>query len=525
MSERAGKNSPRAVQAFAVAVIVVGVVLRWAYLGGPLSGFHQFNEAFYLDLAARDAARGVFDWFTHPLDYNNPPLYGALLSWLFRAGGTSVVWGRAISALAGTATIWFTYALGRTVYDRRVGVIGAALVAVTPAMVLLSHNTQVDSLFVCLLVASVWLYASAVRSGRGAHGVLGGLVLGLSFMTKQPAILVFAVLAMWETWRGGGLTWLRDKRPWLYFAGFLASGIPWYAARVFIDWQDFTASVSGIVGSHGIAWNTRGFWIDSFGIEFVYAISLLAVFALVPGLVTVVRRRSQGDKLMLSAVAVYAVFYVIYHHHTYYLIVLVPFVVLVISRALTQLVSAKERAGIVIVGVLLLSMSLASLLMIAGHKWSGWTPAQIRTSLDVPLDEVLVYTTADAQDNIGPALEIENPGLEIVTLEPGVLLLEPSSGFLGPKELLLSFELINTNTNEPAPEYLPMTRAVVRPVGFGYAVWQEPANPHFFRNGTWRVERVGPPWTFGLSEISAPADFRLYDVAFVNEWYAGGTTP
>ena len=77
--------------------------LRFYRIGEPIGGYHAFNEGFYTRLAALDSQRGLFAWVTNPLDFNNPPLFTAIVSLAFRLFTPTIAVARGVSVVAGLA--------------------------------------------------------------------------------------------------------------------------------------------------------------------------------------------------------------------------------------------------------------------------------------------------------------------------------------------------------------------------------------------------------------------------------------
>ena len=490
--------------------VAAGVALRFAFLHQPVAGFHMFNEGFYMDLATRDAARGLLAWITEPLDQNNPPLYGVIVATLFRIFGVATTWARLVSAVAGLGTIIFTFLLGRTLFTPRIGVIAAALVAITPGLAVLDHNIQVDALFLCFLMGGAWLYVLAARSGRTRDALLGGAMLGLAMATKQSAVVAFAALALWETWRGPGLKWLAEKRTWLFVAGFVATGVPWFAAQLAIDGSAYIARMTALSGSRGVPVFSSDFPYV-FGVELAFLLSATASVVFVIALVVGIRKRTSADRFVLSFLAVYGAFYVMYHMHSYYLIVLAPFAMLAVARALSGLFSGRRGVALGVTGVLLASMALSGLVMLSSQKWSGWAPASLKESIVGDPGRTVIFATFDCWGNVGPALTLENPELEIVNMPEGQLIPEPSEVPPGKTALVLSSPLIANATGMEVVPYAVPQRERLKPVLFGSTVWHEPFNTNYFGNRAWQSERVGSLLRFGFERESIASSWRIYD--------------
>jgi mannosyltransferase len=139
----------------------VGAVLRFATL--DLQSY-RYDEAVTV---ARILHPNLFDTLaTVPKSESTPPLYYAL-AWLWsRPFGIGEVGLRSLSALAGTASIVVVY-LGAVSLPlpRRAGLIGAAIVAVSPVLIWFSQDARAYALAFLLTALSFLFFARARRSG------------------------------------------------------------------------------------------------------------------------------------------------------------------------------------------------------------------------------------------------------------------------------------------------------------------------------------------------------------------------
>jgi hypothetical protein len=97
----------------------------------------------------------------------HPPLYFLILWCVAHAAGTSEIAMRAPSLVAGSALVPVLYLLGRELYDRRAGMLAAALGAVAPFIVWYSQEARMYALF--MLFAALATYAQVLVLRRGGR--------------------------------------------------------------------------------------------------------------------------------------------------------------------------------------------------------------------------------------------------------------------------------------------------------------------------------------------------------------------
>ena len=84
--ENAAAQADRGVDWYLIGALACGLIVALVQLvmiGGPLSGYHGYNESFYFTHALQNLERGLIDQILRPIDPNNPFLYPlALATWL-----------------------------------------------------------------------------------------------------------------------------------------------------------------------------------------------------------------------------------------------------------------------------------------------------------------------------------------------------------------------------------------------------------------------------------------------------------
>jgi hypothetical protein len=151
--------------------------------------------------AAHEPARALGSVFS--------PFYPWLIAQLHRVVPSWELAGSLISAMFGTATIPLLYLLIAEVFERRdLAGAGAALAAIHPLMAEYSASVRTEAGFICLMVASTYLFVASIRSRRSAKFARSGLVGGLAYLYRVEAIgllmvcVAFLLLgsALWKAW-------------------------------------------------------------------------------------------------------------------------------------------------------------------------------------------------------------------------------------------------------------------------------------------------------------------------------------
>src|SRR5439155_10401721 len=120
--------------------------------------------------------------------------------------GKVLLLGRALSGLSDLVTVFLTYLIGRRLYDSRVGLLAAALLAVCVMHIQQAHFFVFDSFLVTLVVASFYFCVDVAETGRLRSFALAGLFLGLSLATKLSMVVFIPVVglaALIYVWRTG----------------------------------------------------------------------------------------------------------------------------------------------------------------------------------------------------------------------------------------------------------------------------------------------------------------------------------
>ncbi|MDI6856963.1 MAG: glycosyltransferase family 39 protein [Dehalococcoidia bacterium] len=138
-----------------------------------------------------------------------PPGYSMILAVIYKLLGHHVFLGKMLNVFAGAATSIAVYFLGAKVFDRRVGLLGALLLAFFPSQVFGATLLMTEVIWglavTLLLLLVIGLTIERPTLGRVA---LTGLVIGiLSMIRGETVLLALALVPVWavaqESWPAG----------------------------------------------------------------------------------------------------------------------------------------------------------------------------------------------------------------------------------------------------------------------------------------------------------------------------------
>ncbi|HMC81911.1 MAG TPA: glycosyltransferase family 39 protein [Candidatus Polarisedimenticolia bacterium] len=194
---------------------------------------------------------------------------------VFRPG----IWPlRLLSGAAGLAAVGLVYLVGRRLFSSaRLGLLGAALLAVSPWHLLYSRTGLRNILAPVFLLAAVWLWHRAEERKGMALFVLFGAVLGVGMYTYTSFRVVPLLVVAWAWVRR---VWFR--RPALGWKRVLAAAIP-FLALITPQMAVFLRDPSGFVarGSYVLTQTPRASYTANLLYSFLMPVIYPARFGVV----------------------------------------------------------------------------------------------------------------------------------------------------------------------------------------------------------------------------------------------------
>jgi len=123
-----------------------------------------------------------------------PPLHPFVVSLFARIGVRSVEGQRLALSLVGVVTVVLVGELGHRLVDRRVGLVAAALAAVSPMMFLPETTLMSETVFVALVTMALLLAVSLMRRPSVGLALGVGAVAGLAALTRAEALVLGVLL-------------------------------------------------------------------------------------------------------------------------------------------------------------------------------------------------------------------------------------------------------------------------------------------------------------------------------------------
>lgn len=175
------------------AVVVVAAALRWHWLGQPI----RYDEAVtWLEYASRPLPEALALY-----DLPNNHLFHTLLAHLsadlLGPGDRSL---RLPAYLAGVLTVPATWALGRRLHGAPVGLLAAAIVAVSPALVLFSANARGYAIVALAFLALALLAVELRRRSSALLWAAFAVTAALAGWTMTAALYPAVAAGLWILW-------------------------------------------------------------------------------------------------------------------------------------------------------------------------------------------------------------------------------------------------------------------------------------------------------------------------------------
>ncbi len=192
--------------ASAVTALLIGALLLriWGVRHGMPYAFNADENAHFVPRAI-----GLFGHGWNPNYFVNPPAYTYILHvvfavWFGGSRGVShaiatnpgdvFIVARVTAAVLGTVGLWLLYLAGSRLFDRRIGLLAAGLMAVSFLPVFYSHLALNDVPTLAPIGLALLGTAGVLREGRMRDYVLAGIGLGLAASTKYTGGIVLLPL-------------------------------------------------------------------------------------------------------------------------------------------------------------------------------------------------------------------------------------------------------------------------------------------------------------------------------------------
>jgi Dolichyl-phosphate-mannose-protein mannosyltransferase len=206
-------------------IFLGGFALRAAFLVFEWPTFPVGDERTYLTWGTTylPSARVAFSPFRMHLIFH-PPLYPYFIAVLqtLPGGLAAVQWAQVVlSALLVPAV----GRAGAIAFGERIGLVTAAITAVFPELVWFAPHFWSETVMLCLLWWAFERLLESDASGRALPAAVGGVLLGLTALTRETVLYFTPLAALWLGWRSprpGG-----RRRALLFVAAVALAVAPW----------------------------------------------------------------------------------------------------------------------------------------------------------------------------------------------------------------------------------------------------------------------------------------------------------
>lgn len=179
--------------------------------------------------------------------------------------GGFILVARYVSAIAGVATVYVVYRIGKRVQGAPAGLLAAGFLAVAHLHVRDSHFATTDVTLTLFLAAAALHLIDVAEHGTLRSYIWAGIFTGLAVSTKYvglllPGVLVFAHAMRHsgtsdQLWRDRARNAARDPLPWAYLGAGVATFVLTSPYAV-LDWGLFTMhfrfQMNHLAGGHGL---------------------------------------------------------------------------------------------------------------------------------------------------------------------------------------------------------------------------------------------------------------------------------
>jgi len=168
-------------------------------------GTHLMISLFIKDLSQyilNNGVSGAYKFGTNYLVYYPkitiyyPPLYHFIVSLFFNIIVSEYV-AKLVTLLFALGTIFFTYKVGEEIFDRKIGFVSAAILALSPVMFILGTSVLVDMSAFFFFMLTLFFYIKSFKSGKRIHFILSGISLAFGILTKWQVVPIVAILILY----------------------------------------------------------------------------------------------------------------------------------------------------------------------------------------------------------------------------------------------------------------------------------------------------------------------------------------
>lgn len=207
--------------ALLILILIVSFALRFFLYLKTQGQVLWWDESEYMS-AAKSWAFGV------PYEYNaqRPPLFQAISALAFMLGLGEGFIKFAFVLLPSLAMVVATFYLGKELYNERVGIIAAALMAVNWSVLFWTSRVQPDFFSMTFQILAILLMWRSWKTEQVKPALWAGIFAALGFYFKVSALLVPASLFVFILIRDR-LAGLKHKNHWYFLGGFIAAMIPY----------------------------------------------------------------------------------------------------------------------------------------------------------------------------------------------------------------------------------------------------------------------------------------------------------
>jgi len=222
--------------AFLIFAIAYAVVLLLNLTNMPM----QWDETTHLN-GALYLNNGLYNKFISNSFY--PPLYDAITAISFQILGTSLFSARLISAMFSVLSLWAAFELAFALYNGKTALLSAVLLGIMPGYFWISRLSLLETMLLFFVLAALFCFFQWQQNRQDKYLVLGGLAMGLGFLTKYQAIIAVVIMLLSILFLARGQLKRTLSRFTLLIVTTVMVAVPWiiiayqvYAAKTLSQW-------------------------------------------------------------------------------------------------------------------------------------------------------------------------------------------------------------------------------------------------------------------------------------------------